>query len=227
MTIGEIQSTLDSLQKRHPNLTEELVSVLLEAGGWDKKQIEEAKAVFRSQTEVLAFPHEDVVSLPQPTELFIETPHVQETESMLEEGDVHLSVPISSEPESLIQTAPPSLAPAASLPDNLPLRPFESSPHAWSFARYKDVFHGDAEPVVNFPEEEKNVVSQKEEAPRDIQQVVSPVVHAEVPATETIPETEVVKVPLSKKDEGLIAFGAALLLALVLLILYMYNNQRL
>jgi len=29
------------------------------------------------------------------------------------------------------------------LPDNLPLLPFESSPHVWSFSKYKDVFHPD------------------------------------------------------------------------------------
>ena len=31
----------------------------------------------------------------------------------------------------------------AKLPDNLPLLPFESSPHVWSFSKYKDVFHPD------------------------------------------------------------------------------------
>jgi hypothetical protein len=49
--------------------------------------------------------------------------------------------------ESLIvHTEPVKIKAAMSqapLPDNLPLLPFESSPHVWSFSKYKDVFHPD------------------------------------------------------------------------------------
>ncbi len=46
----------------------------------------------------------------------------------------------------IVHTEPVKIKAAMSqapLPDNLPLLPFESSPHVWSFSKYKDVFHPD------------------------------------------------------------------------------------
>ena len=57
----------------------------------------------------------------------------------------------TSEPESLILEevqAKQIAKPEAIIPPNLPLLPFESSPHVWSFSRSPAVFHGEVMPQV-------------------------------------------------------------------------------
>jgi hypothetical protein len=46
MTLHEIEETLQILRKRHAGLNEAMLVTLLRAGGWEEKQIEEAKVVF-------------------------------------------------------------------------------------------------------------------------------------------------------------------------------------
>lgn len=102
------------------------------------------------------------------------------------------------------------------IPDNLPLLPFESSPHVWSFSRYKDVFHGE-------------VMPNKEELAQHTT-VVAPVV---VPQKQVIPdvslEDEIVveKIPLNKNDESLVFLAGVMLLGIILILGYMYSNGRL
>ena len=48
MTINEIESILETLETRHPNLDEVLLLTLLRAGGWDEKVIRDAVLLFRN-----------------------------------------------------------------------------------------------------------------------------------------------------------------------------------
>lgn len=216
MILQDIQRSLDELQERHPGITEEMVGVMLTAGGWEKKSIEEAQLLFRSRSVKSAFPHEDDIFLPPLEEKLIEAPEVV----------------AAAPPESLVRASGVTEVKQSSLPDNLPLRPFETSPHVWSFSKYKDVFHADtstplaplqAKSVASrviVPEEQKQEISYR--APEKQPELLP----HEVQAYDA-PEIIVAKTSLTKKDEVMIAFGAALLLAAVLLILYMFNNGRL
>jgi hypothetical protein len=131
-----------------------------------------------------------------------------------------------TEPQSLIQheeiaevKRPEKQVP---LPSNLPLLPFESSPHVWSFSKYKDVFHSDA-PI---HEEIKVISVMPEEA--SVKQVVQ-----ESPKVRTYPEMvkdeEVVieSVPLRKDDKPLVFLATIMLFAIILILGYMYSNGRL
>lgn len=224
MTLHDIQSSLDELKERHPGITEEMVGVLLAAGGWEKKSIEEAELLFRSQQSNSALPHHDETFLPPLEEKRIEAPEIP-----------------STAPESLIPVSRAEEVEKSSIPDNLPLRPFETSPHVWPFSKYKDVFHADAvsnEPVASLEVPVPQAVGEVKtevhipapEAQVDVMEVLREaqapsVVEAE--ASSHAPEIVIEKAPLTKKDEVMIAFGAALLLSAILLILYMFNNERL
>lgn len=107
----------------------------------------------------------------------------------------------------------------AEIPADLPLLPFESSPHVWSFSRYKTVFHGD-------PVEEK----QEQEIPQ------KPIQKPVVVAIETAPnemhakdeeEIAVEKTPLTRGDESLVFLAGVMLLVIILILGYMYSNGRL
>jgi hypothetical protein len=137
---------------------------------------------------------------------------------------------VTTEPQSLIvhdtveikntskQTAPP---------DNLPLLPFESSPHVWSFSKYKDVFHGDK---TSQPEEikvisvmpQQNVVTQPAPSP-EIRNTVHAMSAPHVDDTEVVIET----VPLRKDDKPLVFLASIMLFAIILILGYMYSNGRL
>lgn len=218
MTLHDIQSSLDELRARHPGITEEMVGVLLAAGGWEKKSIEEAQLLFRSQAPVPALPHEDDALLPPPEEKLIEQP--------LPNG--------IREPESLVAAGDAADTAHGHIPDNLPLRPFETSPHVWPFSKYKDVFHADAK-----GEEREEVAAPAKAEEVGASMALAPEPDIPAPREESAPvavQAELVpsmtdirleKAPLTRKDEVMIAFGAALLLAAVMLVLYMFNNGRL
>lgn len=103
------------------------------------------------------------------------------------------------------------------IPANLPLLPFESSPHVWSFSRYKDVFHGEvmADPVTVHSTETKTETA-----------LVQPVAETEVPLV-PLEEVIVEKVPMDKQDESLVVLAAFMLLVIILILGYMYSNGRL
>jgi hypothetical protein len=56
MSITEIQTTIDELRKRHPELDEALLVTLLRAGGWDAAAIREATIIFAMMPRATA-PH--------------------------------------------------------------------------------------------------------------------------------------------------------------------------
>lgn len=113
------------------------------------------------------------------------------------------------EPQSLIEPKIISPKTEVDLPDNLPLKPFESSPHVWPLSKYKEVFHGDV--MTPLSVEERALVNETEK--------------------QEIPESVVKKVKLKRtgfdgEDEGLIFLTGTALLVILLLLAYMYSNGR-
>jgi hypothetical protein len=141
--------------------------------------------------------------------------------------------------ESLVvkKDIPRRNAPAVDIPDNLPLVPFESSPHIWSFGRYRDTFHRDQtedtasvlalkkeEVIINsFPvlENSKELVYQKEavSTPEHVTQVVN--------LSPKNVEIDFEKTPITKGDQSLVVLAGIMLLAIMLILGYMYSNGRL
>lgn len=134
--------------------------------------------------------------------------------------------PPTMEPQSLIThdevLEKRSIEKQGVLPGNLPLLPFESSPHIWSFAKYKDVFHSETKAqeeikvITVMPQEEKvvEIVTKQPE----IQ-----------PQTYVYKDIEVVleSLPLRKDDKPLVFLATIMLLAIILILGYMYSNGRL
>ncbi len=110
------------------------------------------------------------------------------------------------------------------IPSNLPLLPFESSPHIWSFSKYKDVFHGGT-PA---PEEIKVITVMPEEK-ATTSSMFSPVPQQEKRVISVVRDEEVVieQIPLRKDDKPLVFLAMTMLLAIILILGYMYSNGRL
>ncbi len=113
------------------------------------------------------------------------------------------------------------------IPNNLPLLPFESSPHVWSFSKYKDTFHSEARDKEN--KEEIQVITVM---PRTVEKLVAPSSFLE--KNEKSPDTtyqdkEVVleKIPLNRQDQSLVFLAGIMLLVIILILGYMYSNGRL
>ncbi len=247
MTINEIQSTLDQLKKRHPDLNDGLIQILLEAGGWDMYSIKEAQMLFRSQSLGGVFPHEDMVFLPESPELLLKSHNEEEkvdSKDVKEEKAEIKEVTDSTyealkkkmlpEKESLVlEERVTTTSLENPIPHNLPLKPFEESPHIWQFSKYKDVFYGDT-PELEKPKKVEPKLVKIEEVPAqktvEIESIAlqAPTTPAkpDTPPMPEIPKIELTKVPLTKNDEGIVAGGSMLLLVIILLIIYMYNQGR-
>lgn len=103
------------------------------------------------------------------------------------------------------------------IPENLPLLPFESSPHVWSFSRYKDVFHGEVMPDKIEPEHHQVSITPLESVPQ--KHVIQDISLED--------EIVVEKMPLNKEDESLVFLAGVMLLGIILILGYMYSNGRL
>jgi hypothetical protein len=117
----------------------------------------------------------------------------------------------SNDPQSLIVHNEPRMAQRivqqhdSAIPDNLPLRPFESSPHVVPFSKYKETFYKEeAVPVLPVKIEENN--NHNVHPPEQV---------------------EIRKTPLSKGDESIAILAGIMLLVIMLLLGYMYGNGRL
>lgn len=117
-----------------------------------------------------------------------------------------------SEPQSLIipEVVQRVVSEHAAPPDNLPLKPFETTPHVWPFSKYKEVFHGEV--MTPLSEGERALV--KQITKEDTDTVV-------VPKKITVKRTG-----FDGEDEGLIFLTATTLLIILLLLAYMYSNGR-
>lgn len=119
---------------------------------------------------------------------------------------VSLIVPVQ-EQRSVTQVEPP---------ENLPLKPFESTPHIWPFSKYKEVFHGEV--MTPLPPDERTLVN-------EVNQITKPV----ATKTEEIHPQKKIKIKrtgFDGEDEGLIFLTATTLLIILLLLAYMYGNGR-
>ena len=234
MTISEIESTLKTLETRHPKLDEAMLVTLLRAGGWEEKVIQEAIMVFRgggkkSTPEVKMF---------QVTETSHVLPEIVHTDHLLvshtdgstamvnlekthTEAHIENTVTEIVEPQSLIEPVVTVVPPQeAELPDNLPLRPFESTSQVWPFSRYKDVFHGEVMPGSasedsKWTPEPVRVFARQEAQAKVIEKHI------------VVDHVRISRTPLSSKDEKLIVLTCTMLLMIVLLLVYMYSNGRL
>lgn len=194
MNITELETTLHTIVQLNPGIQEDGIIVMLSAAGFEKQTIDEAKILFRSMNVGPASQQRERILYEVPSELGLpdkeRAPEIDPAPrlALLEEkNDIH-EAPVASIPETFYVASVPvpqkteevalpqqeSLLPEREvaprteenhIPDNLPLRPFESSPHVWPFSRYKEVFHGDV-----MPEEEKVV----EEKPKKKVYVVPP-----------------------------------------------------
>lgn len=223
MTIYEIESTLQSLRLRHPDLDEVMLTTLLLAAGWDDRSRNDALAVFRGRSSVVpeikmeSFPLIQTEPVLPPV---IEGDHLLLSHNQESEEAIVTSVvppvvvekiPIIQQVEELQSLIIPPVQPVVPKqevepPHNLPLRPFETTPHIWSFARYKDVFHGDV-----MPQKKVKVIQSKPTL---------------VPVFVPVNTSQTDVIPLDKKDESLVVLASLCLLIILLLLGYMYSNGR-
>ncbi len=132
------------------------------------------------------------------------------TSTPIEEGQVL--------PESLIVPPPQKKEPNALPPENLPVKPFDSSPHFWSFAKYKEVF--DAKAHID---EASIVASQSVQKNSKLVSTVEDVQKKDIVIKSS---TRTKRTGFDAEDEGLIFLTATTLLIILLLLAYMYSNGR-
>lgn len=145
------------------------------------------------------------------------------TENMVEEKyTVPLTAFKETESQSLIVNEVPlkvrTKTKESEIPPDLPLLPFESSPHVWSFSRYKNVFHSDVPSTIMKTE------SINKEEPVYVAPVKKPFIVREKQQDE---EISVEKIPLTKEDESLVFLAGVMLLVIIVILGYMYSNGRL
>ena len=242
MTLHEIEQTLDTLRTRHPGLDESMLVTLLRSGGWEEKQVEEARMMFKVGGQQDSSSEETHISLPPIETELVLPPTVDDKHLLVAHNEEAVSVQEDTQPvepvepvEEVIHTIPTvsvveeqslvSSAPVQSievrdgLPHNLPLRPFETSEHIWPLSRYKDVFYGNAtqESHTETAQPEIKTTTAVEERVAYTRPIkVQPFI-----PTQTTPSEP------SPGDEKLVIMACVMLLIILLLLGYMYSNGRL
>lgn len=280
MSISEIESILQSLRTRHPDLDEKMLEVLLLAGGWDSSIIRDTLLLFKTGQKNISSGVEKAATfngvVPSPVKAIVEkseekienkdvvsaavtinqeevlpplvetndlvyitndgkeegqlvsdnktpeefrrkedepqkiTSHVEVINDSLKDVSVNVVESTVSDNQNKKEKSTESLIhPVAvternkevEIPGNLPLKPFESTPHVWSFSKYNDVFYGEVMPPVTIEEKYRR-------------------------HTPTVEHFSLEKEPLNKKDEGLVLLAGSMLLVIILLLGYMYSNGR-
>lgn len=138
---------------------------------------------------------------------------------------------IPEEEESLIVPLEEKKSPQKQnhIPEDLPLVPFESSPHVWSFAKYKNVFHSgetiSEEEVASI--EQTRVAIETPEIKNN--QELPPIKNKPIDTKDKddVEEIIVEKTPMTREDESLVFLAGIMLLAIILILGYMYSNGRL
>jgi hypothetical protein len=211
MTLKEVENTLETLSLRHESLSESTLVVLLRAGGWDEKMVRDAVAIFRKKKNGTGDDNKGVVFLPETQQAPVFPPEIASDHLLSEHSLVARPitepavVPVTiSEIKSQPLTPPNKHEP----PHNLPLKPFDSTSHIWSFEKYKSIFYGD----VPSTHEEKVVPTQ-----------VLKTEQKDVRHTQVIMQS----VPLSKDEQRLVVLAIGTFLVIVLFLGYMYSNGRL
>lgn len=232
MTVNEVETILETLYVRHPALDEAMLITLLTAGGWEEKNIRDAVVLFRaahrsgqrSAAQTLFVPPAENRMLPQAVDIaHTLTEHTESSQdskpAIVLPADEDLSENRSPlvPSETILEESPkepgvesanqetavnPVEVKEDAIPENLPLRPFESNSHVWPFSMYKDVFHSASEPLLapEVSEEEKGGhLSEKNSGPRHF----------------------------SRKEDTLTLLAEIMLGIILLILAYMYSNGRL
>lgn len=133
----------------------------------------------------------------------------------------------SHETQSLVvekNEKPSSFKKESEPPENLPLKPFDSSPHVWPFSKYKEVFYKDDTSSLTY-EEEKMVNENKNKK----EEVLVSLAH-QGPSLEnekkTIPTVDKKIKKLEKEDVSVFFMVILTILVISLLVIYMYSNGR-
>lgn len=100
------------------------------------------------------------------------------------------------------------------IPHNLPLKPFDASPHVIPFSEYKETFHGKDEKVIPHVQNVSGVINSTNTV-------------ASVPVSVPAYVRSKKPVPLSKSEKELVVMASVLLFVILILLSYMYSNGRL
>lgn len=243
MTINEIQTTIDLLRSRHPQLDERLLTTLLLAGGWEQKHIEEAKLLFRGRVAVTKdITENDEKLLVSPHDMLLEE-HTAETSAPLgahvkanqeqqlpKEESVVLETVAPVQPEEKTVT----VAPEGMVPEKeslivredppLPIKKQDELPENLPLKPFDESSHV-------WPFSRYKDVFHGETMPEKAEEGVHQVL-AEQSTLPKAPQPDpgyihFSKTPLSKGDEGLIVTACTLFVVILLLLGYMYSNGRL
>lgn len=226
MNLRELEETLHTLESRHPGLNEVMLVTLLRAGGWEEKNIEEARLLFRSTPPLASKGLPPIQEAPVFEPVADERHMLTSSSSENEQGAAQQTAVI--EPVSLVERDVRTVR--EELPHNLPLRPFEASEHVWPFSRYRDVFYG-AEVESNIPVADKSPVpvAQVELQPSTRLPVMKERPSVDLPQMASEKASQQEKVVIVKKtgDENLVIVASVMLVTILLLLGYMYSNGRL
>lgn len=232
VSVTQADATSTIVDQAHPSAHLENSNTTMQDGQVQRAVEEPLSPGINNEKEVIATPVEDVKKdtiattqeyLVQPSDkkqgnlTTLETSPFEDTHTVIVEEPQslipHTEVLIHKEREKETE-----------IPGNLPLLPFESSPHIWSFSRYKDVFHADTIPresiqvITTMPQQE--VITLQKHVEKEAQG--SPSLN-----TTDVEEISVEKVPLTKSDESLVFLAGVMLLVIILILGYMYSNGRL
>jgi hypothetical protein len=215
-----ITSSLDQKPKEETVAQKEIQKESLQENS-TIQQKQEAKPVLVEKKEVK---QEPVKILPPVERLPNEGKNTEEfavhrTDVFAQSSVLKVSPEKHDSKESLVTSEPSSKKPKEVEPPlDLPLLPFESSPHVWSFGKYKKVFHG---------EEKNNSSQEKEKQVSPVQPSPKNTIAQALPVTPHEEEIVAEAVPMTKGDESLVMLAGVMLVAILLILGYMYSNGRL
>lgn len=194
MNLFDVKNAIETIVRLNPGITEQRLIVLLQAANWDHAHIDEGVILFREITPEIPAPRID--------EDHLLLAHYPDEEPVL---SPYQDEPIPAEEKKKEE----------SIPADLPLKPFDSSPQVLTFAKYKDVFHGEAIPAPIDAGASQDVFHKSE------------LMH--IPKMGVIPKIYVLDPtePLTGTDISLAFIVTLLLLTILLLMGYMYTNGRL
>ncbi len=212
MNLHEIEATIKELSLRHQPLDEITLVTLLRAGGWEEKDIEDAKTLFRGGvSSALKGRTWTQQQIREDTEKAL--PNGNDSSHLLMERTEDVPSVIGSEeakgtemshhvdPVSLIEVN--HIVEKDAIPHNLPLRPFETSEHVWPFSRYRDVFYGGEDdhlppsvtPHIASPPPPPEPVAPPVPIPEPVQSIPVVPPPVETPAVEVPPQEEEIEIP--------------------------------
>jgi hypothetical protein len=242
MNLFDVKNALETIVRLNPRLSKEKLVVLLDGAGWNKTNIEEAIMLFTSMTPELpdpvlgadhllddpqriseeakqvAYKKPEVVATPKKDTKRFEIPHISAL-PIFSFGRKKSKPKVSEVTEPVYLEAKDTIP---SLPEDLPLKPFDSSPHTWTLSTYKDLFHG-SEVMTETPQQNVLDITPSLEMKPDTS------LREKIPSQPvySAPKQRAMRDPLSGDDMSLTVVVSLLFLVILLLLGYMYGNHRL